>query len=149
MRTTLRTLIPALALTLMPLVAAPTARAQGTGEAIGEKLDAAGRNLKSGLKSAGKEIKEQFASVKTSVENMGVESRVYSRIHWDKALSDATIELSTSQDGVITLDGTVATSRAKSHAAQLAQDTVGVTKVIDRLAVRPAATTTTAPAVRP
>ena len=140
----LRILVPAIA--LLTLITTAPAQAQGTGKKIGAKLDEVGRDLKGGLKSAGNEIKEQFSSVKTSVENMGVESRVYSRIHWDKALADATIELTASQDGVITLDGSVATSQAKSHAAKLAQETLGVTKVVDRLAVRPATTTTTSPA---
>ena len=143
MHHSLRTIVPTVA--LLSLIATAPAQAQGTGTKIGAKLDEVGRDIKGGLKSAGGEIKEQFASVKTSVENMGVESRVYSRIHWDKALADATIELTTIQDGVITLDGSVATAQAKSHAANLAQETLGVTKVIDRLAVRPAATTTTAP----
>ena len=142
MHHSLRTLVPAIA--LLTLIATTSAQAQGTGKKIGAKLDEVGRDLKGGLKSAGNEMKEQFASVKTSVENMGVESRVYSRIHWDKALADATIELTTSQDGVITLDGSVATAQVKSHAAKLAQETLGVTKVVDRLAVRPAATTTPA-----
>jgi osmotically-inducible protein OsmY len=43
---------------------------------------------------------------------------------------------------VITLDGTVADAKAKIQAVELAKGTVGVTKVIDRLAVRPATTTT-------
>ena len=143
MRHSLRTIVPAIA--LLTLIATASAQAQGTGKKIGAKLDEVGRDIKGGLKTAGSEIKEQFASVKTTVENMGVESRVYSRIHWDKALADATIELTASQDGVITLDGSVATAQAKSQAAKLAQETLGVTKVVDRLAVRPAATTTTAP----
>jgi len=68
---------------------------------------------------------------------MGIESRVYGRIHWDKALNDATIELTATEDGVITLNGTVADSKAKAKAVELTKDTVGVIKVVDQLAVRP------------
>jgi len=52
------------------------------------------------------------------------------------------IELSASADGVITLNGTVADARAKLRAVDLARETVGVTRVVDALAVRPPAATT-------
>ena len=125
------------ALTLMILACTATGQAQETGKRVGEKLDQAGRNLRGGLNKAGQEAKDRFASAKTSVQNMGVESRVYGRIHWDKALNDATIELSTSQNGVITLNGSVANAKAKARALELAQETVGVTEVIDQLGIRP------------
>ena len=68
---------------------------------------------------------------------MGVESRVYGRIHWDKALNDASIDLTVTADGVITLTGTVADAKAKARAVDLTKETVGVTKVVDTLAIRP------------
>jgi len=144
MRNLIRAFVPTL--TLLTCLGANSGQAQETGKRVGEKLDAAGRDLRSGLNRAGRDAKEQFASAKTSIQNMGVESRVYSRLHWDKALNDATIELSVSQAGVITLNGSVASPKAKVRAVELAQDTVGVTEVVDRLAVRPAASTTSAKA---
>lgn len=129
------------ALALLLTSGAPDARAQEAGKRIGEKLDQVGRDVRGGLDRAGQEVKEKFASAKTSVQNMGVESRVYGRLHWDKALNDATIELTTTEAGVVTLDGSVATAKAKARAVDLATETVGVTQVVDRLAVRPAATT--------
>ncbi len=118
-------------------VGANPGQAQETGKRIGEKLDDVGRDIRGGLNRAGQETKEQFASAKTSVQNMGVESRVYGRLHWDKALNDATIELTVTDAGVVTLNGSVGTAKAKVRAAELAQETVGVTEVVDRLAVRP------------
>jgi hyperosmotically inducible protein len=117
------------------------AQEPSTGQKVGEKFDQAVQGVKSGLKKAGDSAKEEFGKAKTAVNNMSVESRVYGRIHWDKMLNDASIDLSVSEDGVITLDGTVAAAKAKVHAVELARETVGVTKVIDRLAVRPATTT--------
>ncbi len=128
---------------LLTLIWAAPGQAQETGKRVGEKLDDVGRDLRSGLNRAGQGIKEQFASVKSSVQNMTVEARVYSRLHWDKALNDATIELTTTQDGVVTMNGSVGSAKAKTRAAELASDTVGVTRVVDQLAVRPTATTTT------
>ncbi len=113
------------------------------GQKVGAKVDSAVQDIKSGLRKAGDAAREQFQQAKTSVHNMSVESRVYGRIHWDKALNDANIDLSGGSEGVITLDGTVANAQAKVRAVELARETVGVTQVVNRLAVRPATTTTT------
>jgi len=138
-----RWIFPALVIVGLTWVYAGRAQEPGTGKKVGEKLDSAIQDVKSGLRKVGGAAKEQFAKVKTSVHNMGVESRVYGRIHWDKALNDALIELTATDDGVITLSGTVADAKAKAKAVDLARDTVGVSKVVDQLAIRPAPTTTT------
>jgi osmotically-inducible protein OsmY len=127
-----------LAVAALTISWASPVQAQETGKKVGEKLDEVGREIKAGLNRAGNAAKEQFARAKSSVQAMGMESRVYGRIHWDKALNDAVIDLTATGDGVVTLDGTVADARAKRRAVELTQDTVGVTRVIDRLAVRPA-----------
>jgi hyperosmotically inducible protein len=114
----------------------------GAGRKAGEKVDEVVQEIKGGLRKAGNAAKDQFARAKTAVNNMGVESRVYGRIHWDKVLNDATIELVATDDGVVTLDGTVANEKAKIRAVDLTKETVGVTKVVDKLAVRPTTTTT-------
>lgn len=114
-------------------------------EKVGEKLDNVGRSVKGGLNRAGSATKEQFNRARNSVHNMSVESRVYGRLHWDKALNDAAIELTAGENGLITLTGTVADARARLRAIELARDTVGVTKVVEQLAIRPATTTTTSP----
>ena len=138
-----RRIIPVVA--ALGLAWAYSGRAQepSTGQKVGEKIDGAVQDIKGGLRKAGNVTKEQFARAKTSVHNMGVESRVYGRIHWDKALNEALIELTTTEDGVITLNGTVADAKAKTRAVELAKDTVGVTRVVDQLAIRPP--TTSAP----
>jgi len=115
----------------------------GTGKKVGEKIDEVVQDIKGGLRKAGNAAKEEFSKAKTAVNNMGVESRVYGRLHWDKALNDASIELSSTDDGVITLKGSVADAKAKSKAVELAKETVGVTKVVDELAVRPTSPATT------
>jgi len=141
-QTTRWVIIAVAALGLMTWTYAGRAQEPGTGKKVGEKVDSAIQDIKSGLRKAGDAAKEQFAKARTSVNNMGVESRVYGRIHWDKALNDATIELTTTEDGVIILKGTVADAKAKTRAVELTKDTVGVTKVVDQLALRPVTTTT-------
>ncbi len=113
-----------------------------TGQRIGEKLDEAYQEAKGGLRKAGDSIKDQYSKSKASVHNMGVEGRIYGRLHWDKSLKNATIELSVTGAGVATLEGTVASEKAKLRAVDLAQETEGVTQVIDHLAIRPEATRT-------
>ena len=138
-----RWLVPTMAILAVTWTCAGRAQEPGAGQKVGEKVDGAVQDIKSGLRKAGSAAKEQFARARTSVNNMGVESRVYGRIHWDKSLNDALIELSAGEDGVITLDGTVANAKAKVRAVELARETVGVNRVVDQLAIRPATTTTT------
>ena len=77
---------------------------------------------------------------------MGVESRIYGRLHWDKALTNAPIQLEVQPGGVAVLTGSVPDATAKVKAETLAADTVGVTKVVNQLAVAtPSATTTITP----
>jgi hyperosmotically inducible protein len=115
-----------------------------TGRRIGEKIDEAAAVLRRDVDRAGDAVREQFHKVKTSINAMGIEGRVYGRLRWDKALDGASIDVAAARDGTVTLTGTVADAPARAKAVRLAADTVGVTRVVDQLA---AATPT--PAVPP
>lgn len=106
---------------------------------VGEALDSTGRAIKRGVRGAGASVREGFARTRTTVQNMEVVSRVYSRIHWDKTLTTATIDLEVQAGGVTILRGVVPDAAAKTKAVELAADTVGVTRVVDELAIAPAA----------
>jgi len=142
---------PALGLALTLTLGACTCVAQdppskGTGKRIGEALDGAVQGIEKGARRTGETIRDQFARARTSVHNMGVSSRVYSRLHWDKALNTSQIDLEVKEDGVTTLRGAVVDAKAKARALELAQDTVGVSRVVDQLTIQPASeadTTTT------
>ncbi len=112
---------------------------QGVGEKVGEGLDDAGRVIKRGLQRSGEAVRESFARTKTSVQNMGLEARVYGRLHWDKDLHGSSIELEVMDASTVVLKGVVPTAAAKTKAVVLSRDTVGVTQVIDQLAVSPPA----------
>ncbi len=107
-----------------------------TGQRVSEKLDSAVQSLKRGAKGAGETIHQQYARARTAVHNMGVSGRVYARLHWDKALQNAKIDLDVKENGVATLVGTVPDAKAKLKALELTQDTVGVVRVVDRLNVQ-------------
>jgi osmotically-inducible protein OsmY len=119
---------------------------KGSTSGVGDKVDSAVQSLKKGAREAGDAIREQYNKMRLSVHNMGVSGRVYGRLHWDKALTDAPIEVDVRQDGVATITGTVPNVKAKVKAIELTRETVGVTQVIDRLTTRPTTAVTPAPA---
>jgi len=108
---------------------------QGVGEKLGESLDDAGKAIKRGLQRSGEAVRESFARTKTSVQNMGIEARIFGRLHWDKDINSSSIELEVRDGNVAILKGVVPSAAVKSKAVALTRDTVGVTQVIDQLAV--------------
>jgi hyperosmotically inducible periplasmic protein len=102
----------------------------GTAEKIGEKIDR-------GLSQIGAEFSQAWSEVRKSVEKMGVQGRVYGRLHWDKALEGANLDISVRDGQVVVLTGTVASAAAKQKAEQIARDTVGVNGVTNELTVAP------------
>jgi osmotically-inducible protein OsmY len=113
------------------------------GSSVSEKVDSAVQSLKKGAHEASEAIRDQYNKMRTSVHNMGVAGRVYGRLHWDKALADAKVEVEVRKDGVAVLTGTVPDTRAKTKAVDLTRDTVGVTQVLDQLTVGTGTSTTT------
>jgi osmotically-inducible protein OsmY len=116
---------------------------QGT---VGKTVDSAVQSIKKGAQSASDAVREQYQKARTSIHNMGVSSRIYGRVHWDKALVGHKIDIDVQRDGVATLTGTVPNAAARAKAVELTKDTVGVTRVVDRLTVVTTAPTTPTPA---
>ncbi|MHC5541669.1 BON domain-containing protein [Singulisphaera rosea] len=113
---------------------------KGTGSSVGEKVDNAVQSLKKGARDAGDAVRDQYNKMRTSVHDMNVSARIYGRLHWDKALADAKIDIDVRKDGMTTLSGTVPDLKAKAKAVDLTRDTVGVSEVVDRLTVAPTPT---------
>lgn len=124
----------------MVLATAHAQQEPGPIERAGEKLDQAGRNLRDGLerglKRTGEAVRESFENTRARVNDMSVEARVYGRLHWDKMLESSPIQLTVEAQGIATLRGSVPSEEAKKRAVELAADTVGVSRVIDQLAVQ-------------
>jgi hyperosmotically inducible periplasmic protein len=127
------------------------AQQEGTAQKAKDSIDNAVRDLKKGVQDVSESVRERFARARTSVHNMGVEARVYGRLHWDKALNTASIEIEVRDGGVTTLRGVVPDAAARAKAVALAGDTVGVTQVLDQLAMPspPVPATGPAPAATP
>ena len=117
---------------LCVIVTAGVRSEEGTGEHVGKKVDQAIGELREGAKKV-------IEDVRGSVERLGVEGRVYARLHWDKALQGASISVDAGKDGNTTLRGTLLDEKAKAKAEQLAGDTVGVQRVANELKVQPPA----------
>ena len=100
----------------------------GTATRIGEQIDR-------GLNQIGAELSQAWSEVRKSVEKMGVQGRVYGRLHWDKGLEGANLDVSVRDGQVVVLSGTVANAAAKQKAEQLTRDTVGVSSVVNELAI--------------
>jgi hypothetical protein len=97
-------------------------------ESLGQKLDR-------GLDKLGRELRQGWADVRASIDRMGVQGRVYGRLHWDKALADAALDIEVRQDKTVVLKGSVPTETARTKAVQLAEDTTGVHAVVDELGI--------------
>ena len=120
-----------------PVTTEPAAPVQpGVGERVGETLDR-------GLTRLGDKLRKGWAEIRKSVDELGVQGRVYGRLHWDKAIGTAPIEISVQNENIVTLAGSVPTEAAHRTAVSLAENTVGVRQVVDRLTVSPTTTTTT------
>lgn len=102
----------------------------GTAEQIGERIDR-------GLSQLGTELSEAWADARRGVEKMGVQGRVYGRLHWDKALEGAKLEIAVRDGNTVMLSGSVANEVARLKAEQLSRDTVGVSNVVNQLVVAP------------
>jgi hypothetical protein len=110
------------------LVGYASAQQPGTAEKLGERIDR-------GLSQIGAELSKAWAEARKSVESMGVQGRVYGRLHWDKALENANLDIDVRDNQVVVLKGKVASPAAKQKAEQLASDTIGVTSVVNELIV--------------
>lgn len=126
-RQLLPTILFALICGLLSIAVARPAGAQGIGERIGAKLD-------QGIDKLGDELQEGWESLKRTVDRMGVQGRVYSRLRWDKHFADTQFEIDV-EDDVVILRGVVASLQAKQKALQIAEDTIGVDRVNDELTV--------------
>jgi hyperosmotically inducible protein len=121
------------------------ARAQqgGVAERVGEALDNTGRAIRGGVQAG-------VGRARTRVHTMEVQDRVYSRLHWEKSLTASALDLEVRAGGVTVLRGVVPDAASRARAVDLARTTVGVTQVVNELAVRsPTAARVPAPVTRP
>lgn len=113
--------------------ALPAHAQQGFGERLGQQLD-------EGLDRLSSEVREGWASLRKTVDRMGIQGRVYSRLRWDKQVATSRIDVDVQDDDTVVLRGQLTDDAAKRKAVELAKTTVGVERVVDELTVAPAET---------
>src|ERR1700756_3660740 len=131
----MKTMTGLLAVGLLCLATGPLALGQVVDQPP-SRVDRGLQELKQGVSDVAATVREKFDQAKIAIHNLGVEGRVYSRIHWDKALTDEAVQMEMQSEGVVVLNGSVRNEMARVKAVQLTNDTVGVTQVIDHLAVK-------------
>ena len=131
---------------------------EGIATKAAEKLDDFGRAIKRGLFNAeetvrdglnktGETVREGFAKTRETVQGMGIPSRVYGRLHWDKQFHGTSLFVK-AEGGTVTVRGALPDEEAKAKAIELIKDTVGVTRVIDQLSVLSSSEPITGPTVK-
>jgi hypothetical protein len=106
----------------------PAARAQGPIERVGQALDNAGRNIRRTVENA-------VARGQITAAEQDLIDRILMRIRWDKQLAGSLLQLEVPAYGSVILRGAVASKAIKERAVDLVQNTIGVTSVVDELAV--------------
>ena len=121
----------------VPAASQPSATPQPS---VGERV---GESVERGLTKLGEKVRKTWADFRRSVDELSVQGRVYGRLHWDKAIGSAPIEISVKDENVVTLSGSVPNEAARQAAVKLANDTIGVRQVVDHLTIGATNTTTT------
>jgi len=94
-----------------------------------------GDQINRGLNQVGDELSQAWKDAKQAVERMGLQGRVYARLHWDKGLQGANLHIDVRNNNTVVLTGTVPTDVAKQKAGSLTSDTIGVAQVVNELTV--------------
>jgi hypothetical protein len=94
----------------------------------GQALDRAGKNIRA-------RVETEVARGQAAVAERELLGRVSRRIEWDKQLVGSTIQMEVQPGGAVILRGSVLNEKVKARAVDLVENTVGVTRVVDELAV--------------
>jgi hyperosmotically inducible protein len=87
----------------------------------------------------GAEVGERVADGTNEAQRLatdaGITARIKSKMALDEIVEAADLDVDTN-NGMVTVSGTVASAAERERALQLARETQGVTSVVDRLSVR-------------
>ena len=81
-------------------------------------------------------LKSQISATGEAITDSWITAKVKTKFFDETVLKGSDISVETN-DHVVTLKGTVASSAARARASAIAEGTEGVTRVVDRLTVRP------------
>lgn len=113
------------------------ARQQVQTEAKGvtQAVNNARQQVRSEARGVTQAVRQSFDQMAADVQRMGAVPRVYARLHWDKTLYNARIQVHPLPGGTVLLRGVVHTQAARKRAEELAASTVSVSHVVNELTV--------------
>ena len=94
----------------------------------GQALDNAGKNIRY-------RVEAEIARGQITAQEREVLSRVMRRIEWDKRFVGSALNFEARTGGTLVLRGSVLNDSVKQNAVDLVANTIGVTTVVDELAV--------------
>jgi hyperosmotically inducible periplasmic protein len=109
-------------------------KAKDAGSAVSDTAKSAGGALASGAKKAGGATKDAFQGLTGSAKDAAITTAVKAKLLADDETPGTAINVDT-EDGVVTLFGTVPSSEVKKQAEQEAKDVAGVKSVRNELKV--------------
>jgi hyperosmotically inducible protein len=112
----------------LTLVVSTASAQEGVLSRAGQALDNAGRNIRNA-------VDNEVARGQIDAQDREVLGRVMRRIEWDKALVGSTIRFEVQPGRAVVLRGSVLSPILKVRAVDLVSNTIGVTTVVDELAV--------------
>ena len=118
----------ALSVVTLALTAFTAAAQEGILSRTGRAFDNAGRGIRNAVDSG-------IAQGQMDAEEREVLNRVMRRVEWDKHLASSLINSKSGRVRTVVLRGSVASPIHKKRAAELVSSTVGVSTVVDELAV--------------
>lgn len=110
------------------LISAASVAQDGPLRRAGQALDNAGKNIRY-------RVETEVARGQVTAQEREVLSRVTRRIEWDKPLVGSAMQFEVRPGGAVVLRGSVVSDALKRRAVDLVANTVGVTSVVDELAV--------------
>lgn len=89
--------------------------------------------LQSMTGDAREKLHNRVQSIRSSLDESGIEGRVASRLRWDKVLADVHLGVKHHGRGTVELTGIIQNEEQRSRAMGLALSTAGVEKAIDSM----------------
>jgi hyperosmotically inducible periplasmic protein len=118
----------AILLTLSVTVAAAFAQ-DGPIRRAGQALDRAGKNIRY-------RVETEVTRGQEAIQDREVLHRVARRIEWDRQFLGSTMRIEVQPGGRVVLQGSVPTDAVKLRAMDVVQNTIGVSAVVNELAVK-------------
>jgi len=118
----------AILLTFSITVAAAFAQ-DGPIRRAGQALDRAGKNIRY-------RVETEVARGQEAIQDREVLHRVARRIEWDRQFLGSTMRIEVQPGGRVVLQGSVPTDAVKLRAVDVVQNTIGVSAVVNELAVK-------------